>query len=584
MLKLLGMSQTNLYLYSALSKVHYLNSYKGKIMLVAFVGTHVPLLSLLIYIVSTSFSIDIKVKVIAIALVVTLTGTALTLYALHNLLAPVTLTFLAMRHYLNNRQLSFLPTNFTDEAGVLMADTFHSLKKLDEVIEHSANYDNLTGLPNQILFDNRLQEVLSQNQDNQLFTVISLSLDRLKSINNILGYEVGNLVIRNAAQKLNNYLSDHDILARLESNKFAIIQRNIKSVDEVVELAEKIINELTKPVSINNNEVFNSVSIGISIYPSDCTQVDSILGNAVRAMDRAKAQGQNKYQFYSCELNNKLQERLVLEKDLHNAINNGEMLLHYQPQVCLRTGKIMGVEALLRWYSPIHGFVSPAIFIPIAEETGLIISIGEWVLRTACAQNCSWQLAGLPLIKMAVNISSRQFKDQNLVEIASQVLQETGLKANYLELEITESLIIDDIQQAINTMNQLHDMGISLSLDDFGTGYSSLSYLKRLPIDILKIDQSFVRELTIGSDDAAIIKAIISLAHNLQLSVIAEGVETEAQLEFLQRNSCDEIQGYYISRPVAAEALAEQLQQEKEARCIINNLTMVEQLENSINF
>ena len=316
------------------------------------------------------------------------------------------------------------------------------------------------------------------------------------------------------------------------------------------------------------------MSIGISIYPNDRTEVDSILGNAVKAMDRAKAQGQNKYQFYSRELNNKLQERLVLERDLHNAIKNGEMLLHYQPQVCLRTGKIIGVEALLRWYSPIHGFVSPAKFIPIAEETGLIISIGEWVLRTACAQNRSWQLAGLPLIKMAVNISSRQFKEQNLVEIATQVLQETGLKANYLELEITESLIIDNIQQVINTMNQLHDLGISLSLDDFGTGYSSLNHLKRLPIDLLKIDQSFVRELTIGSDDAAIVKAIISLAHNLQLSVIAEGVETEAQLEYLRRNGCDEIQGYYISRPVAAEALTKQLQQEKEVSCSINNLAM----------
>nr|MBA2749790.1 EAL domain-containing protein [Tatlockia sp.] len=564
-----------LYLYSALSKVPYLNSYKGKIMLIAFLGTHVPLLSLLIYfVISVSFPIDIKVRVIAIALIATLLGTALTLYALHNLLAPVTLTFLAMRHYLNNRQLSSLPTNFTDEAGILMADTFHTLKKLDEVIEHIANYDNLTGLPNRILFDDRLQQVISQNQNNQLFTVICLSLDSLRNINNVLSYEVGNLVLRSAGQTLTSCLSNREILARLESNKFAIIQTNIKSVDEVVELVEKIINELTKSVSINNNEVFNSVSIGISIYPNDHTEVDSILGNAVRAMDRAKAQGQNKYQFYSRELNNKLQERLVLEKDLHNAIKNGEMLLHYQPQVCLRSGKIIGVEALLRWHSPIHGFVSPAKFIPIAEETGLIISIGEWVLRTACAQNRSWQLVGLPRIKMAVNISSRQFKDQNLTDITAQVLQETDLKASYLELEITESLIIENIQQAINTMNQLHAMGVTLSLDDFGTGYSSLNYLKRLPIDVLKIDQSFVRDLTVGSDDAAIVKAIISLAHNLQLNVIAEGVETQTQLEYLQKHDCDEIQGYYISRPVTAEALAKLLQQERELTYSVNKLAI----------
>ncbi len=575
MLKTAGIFQTNLYLYSVLSKLPYFNSYKSKIMLVAFLGTHVPLLSLLIYfIVSTSFTIDIKARIIAIALLATLIGTALTLYALHNLLAPVTLTFLAMRHYLSSRQLPSLPTNFTDEAGILMADTSHALKKLDEIIEHIASYDELTGLPNRVLFHDRLQQILAQSQNNQLFAVISLSLDRLKNINNTLGYKIGDLTLRNAAQKLTSCIGQNDVLARLESNKFAIIQTNIKSVDEVRDLGEKIINNLGKSVLINNTEIFSSVSIGISIYPSDRTEVDRLLSNADMAMDRAK-KSQNKYQFYSSELNKNLQERLILEKDLHNAIKNGEMLLHYQPQTCLYTGKIIGVEALLRWHSPTHGFVSPAKFIPIAEETGLIISIGEWVLRKACAQNRSWQLAGLPSIKMAVNISSRQFKEQNLVDITERILRETDLEAKYLELEITESLIIENIQQAINTMNQLHEMGITLSLDDFGTGYSSLNYLKRLPIDILKIDRSFVRELTIGSDDAAIVKAIISLAHNLQLRVIAEGVETQAQLEYLQKHGCDEIQGYYISRPIPAEALAKLLNEEKALSCSINNLALV---------
>ncbi|MBW4663456.1 MAG: EAL domain-containing protein [Chroococcus sp. CMT-3BRIN-NPC107] len=575
MLKLLGISQTNLYLYSVLSRLPYLNSYKSKIMLVAFLGTHVPLLSLLIYfVISASFTTDMKVRVIAIALLATLIGTALTLYALHNLLAPVSLTFLAMRHYLNNRELPHLPTNFTDEAGILMSDTAYTLKKLDTIIEHIASYDELTGLPNRVLFHDRLQQVLSKNQNNQGFAVICVSLGYLKSINNSLGYEVGDLMLRSVAQKLTSCIGERDILARLDANKFAIIQTNIDSVDEAVILAEKIIESLSKPILASNTEVINSVNIGISVYPSDRTEVSKLLGNAVMAMDRAKQQGQNKYQFYCSELNANLQERLNLEKDLHNAIKNKEMFLQYQPQVCLYSGKIIGVEALLRWQSPIHGFVSPAKFIPIAEETGLIISIGEWVLRTACAQNRSWQLAGLPRIKMAVNISSRQFQEQNLTEIAAQVLQETDLSSNYLELEITESLIIENIQQAINTMNQLHDMGITLSLDDFGTGYSSLSYLKRLPIDILKIDQSFVRELTVDSDDAAIVKAIISLAHNLQLSVIAEGVETQTQFEYLQRNGCDEIQDYYISRPISAEALAKLLKQESELTCNIDNLAI----------
>lgn len=575
MLKLFKTSQTNLYLYSVLSTFPGLNSYKGKIMLIAFLGTHVPLLSLLIYfVISTSFTIDVKVRIIAIALLATLISTALTLYALQNLLAPVTLTFLALRHYLNNRQLPNLPTNFTDEAGVLMADTSHTLKKLDEIIEHIASYDELTGLPNRVLFHDRLQQVLAQSQNNQLFSVISLSLGSLKSINNTLGYKVGDLMLRSAAQKLNHWICDSDILARFDGNKFAIIQTNIESIDEVVKLAEEIIHDLSKPVLISNTEVLSSVSIGISIYPSDHTEINELLSNATTAMDQAKQQGQNRYQFYSSELNANLQERLTLEKDLHNAIKNGEMQVHYQPQVCLHSGNIIGVEALLRWQSPIHGSVSPAKFIPIAEENGLIISIGEWVLRNACAQTRSWQLAGLPLIRMAVNISSRQFREQNLADIAAQVLQETDLEANYLELEITESLIIENIQQAISTMNQLHSLGITLALDDFGTGYSSLSYLKRLPIDVLKIDQSFIRELAIGSDDAAIVKAIISLAHNLQLSVIAEGVETQAQLDYLQIHDCDKIQGYYISRPVSAEALARLLKQERDLSCNINSLVM----------
>jgi diguanylate cyclase (GGDEF)-like protein len=575
MLKSIGRSQTNLYLYSILSKFPYFNSYKSKIMLVAFAGTHVPLLSLLIYFtISASFTTDVKIRVIAIALVATLTGTAITLYALHNLLAPVTLTFLALRRYLESRQLPTLPINFTDEAGILMADTSHTLKKLDAIIEHIASYDELTGLPNRVLFHDRLQQFLVTNQENNFFAVISVSLDRLKIINNSLGYEIGDLMLRSAAQSLTKCIGENDILARLDGNKFAIIQNNIDSVDEVVELAEAITRKLSQTTLISNTEVVSSVSIGISVYPRDRTEVDRFLSNAIMAMDRAKQQGQNKYQFYSSELNANLQERLTLEKDLHNAIQNGEMFLYYQPQVCLRSGKIIGVEALLRWNSPNHGWVSPAKFIPIAEETGLIISIGEWVLRTACAQNYNWQLAGLPLVKIAVNISSRQFKEQNLVDITAQVLQETNLKAKYLELEITESLIIENIQQAINTMNQLHSMGITLSLDDFGTGYSSLNYLKRLPIDILKIDRSFVRELIVGSDDAAIVKAIISLAHNLQLSVIAEGVETQAQLEYLQKHGCDEIQGYYISRPVPAEALAKLLQQQEELTCSVNNLAM----------
>ncbi len=293
-----------------------------------------------------------------------------------------------------------------------------------------------------------------------------------------------------------------------------------------------------------------------------------------RPLYQTKRQGSNNYQFYLAELNANLQERLTLENELHDALKRGEMLLHYQPKVSLISGRIIGVEALLRWQSPTYGSVSPAKFIPIAEESGLIVPIGEWVLSTACAQNRTWQKNGLPPLKMAVNLSARQFKQPNLVQMIAKILNETDLNANYLELELTESLIIDNVQQTITTLQQLHDMGIVLSLDDFGTGYSSLSYLKRFPIDILKIDQSFVRDLVFNSDDAAITEAIISLAHSLRLSVIAEGVETQEQLDYLQANGCNEIQGYYFSRPLAVADITLLLEADKKLSCNANMRTL----------
>lgn len=568
--------KANLYLYSFLSRFPYLKTYKRKIMLVAFLGTHIPLLTLLAYfVISSSFTFEIKVRIILIALLATLVGTALTLYALHNLLAPVTLTFLALREYLSKKTLPNLPTEFTDEAGILMADTSHTIKKLDQVIQYMANYDDLTGLPNRVLFRDRLQQTLSQAQtNNQLFAVISLSLDRLNNINNTPGHSTGDLLLRSAAQRLATCVHNTDVVSRIGSNKFAILQSNLTSLDDVVNLSQKLLNTLSKPVLLNGNAVRTGASIGISIYPSDCTNVDQLLENADTAMYQTKRQGSNNYQFYSAELNANLQERLTLENELHDALKQGEMVLHYQPKVSLISGRIIGVEALLRWQSSTYGSVSPAKFIPIAEESGLIVSIGEWVLSTACAQNRTWQKNGLPPLKMAVNLSARQFKQPNLVQMIAKILNETDLNANYLELELTESLIIENVQQTITTLQQLHDMGIVLSLDDFGTGYSSLSYLKRFPIDILKIDQSFVRDLVFNSDDAAITEAIISLAHSLCLGVIAEGVENQEQLDYLQANGCNEIQGYYFSRPLAVADITKLLEADKKLSCSANMRTL----------
>ena len=569
-MKLPKVFRTNLQFYSFLSRFRHLKSYKGKIMLVAFVGTHVPLLSLIIYfIISVSFGFEMKVRVIVIALIATLIGTAITFYALHNLLAPISFTVSALREYLSKKKIPNLPTKFTDEVGTLMADTSHTIRKLDEVIHRMASYDDLTGLPNRILFRDRLQEALLQVESrNQLLTVILLSLDRFNNINNTLGHSAGDMLLRSAAQRLTTCVHSTDVLSRLSSDKFAVLQTNFTSLDNVTRLSQNILNTLSEPFFLDGNKVRTGVSIGITICPSDSTNVDQLLENAYTTMQQAKQQGGNNYQFYSADL----QERLFLENELHDALQREELLLHYQPQVALHNGRVIGVEALLRWQNPNRGLVSPAKFIPIAEESGLIISIGEWVLRTACTQNKVWQADGLPPLKMAVNLSARQFKQQNLVKMVAQVLKETRLDPTYLELELTESLMMENVQQALTILQQFHDMGISLSLDDFGSGYSSLNYLKRFPIHALKIDQSFVRDLVLNSDDAAITKAIISLAHSLQLSVIAEGLETQEQLEYLKANGCDEIQGYYFSRPLPADALTKLLQEGHNLSCSAKNL------------
>lgn len=543
-------------------------------MIVAFVGTHIPLLSLLIYFISTtSFPFQLKLRIIIIALLATLIGTALTLYALHNLLAPISLTFLGLRKYLLYKQLPNLPTEFTDEAGILMADTVHTIKKLDQVIDYMASYDDLTGLPNRDLFRDRLQQAVSQAHDShQTLAVMFLSLNRLKRINDTLGYHAGDVLLRSAAQRFTNCINDNNILARVGSNTFAIVQTRFRTVDDIVNLAEKICDTVAKPFAIDNHEITTGASVGIAIYPSDTTNIDHLVGYADTAMHQAQRQELNNYHFYSTDLNSSLQERLALENELYYALDRGELLLHYQPQVSLHSGRIIGVETLIRWQNPARGLVSPAKFIPIAEETGLIVPIGEWVLRTACAQSLTWQAQGFPSLKIAVNLSARQFKQQNLVQTVNQVLETTGLDPHYLELELTESLMIDNIQQSINIMQQLHNMGIVLSVDDFGTGYSSLNYLKRFPIHTLKIDQSFVRDLVVDSDDAAIVDAIISLAHSLNLSVIAEGVESQEQLTYLQNKGCDEIQGYYFSRPLPAHTFTQLLEEGKA----LNNITLLD--------
>jgi EAL domain-containing protein (putative c-di-GMP-specific phosphodiesterase class I)/ActR/RegA family two-component response regulator len=345
-------------------------------------------------------------------------------------------------------------------------------------------------------------------------------------------------------------------------DEFVILLAELAHSEDVSSITQKILATTALPFLIDGHELFVTCSIGASLYPSDGNDVQTLLKNADAAMYRAKETGRNTVQYFTKELNARAFERLLMENNLRHALERGELLLYFQPQVNLSSGRITGVEALVRWQHPELGMISPGDFIPLAEESGLIVSIGEWVLRTACAQNKAWQVAGLPPLCVAVNLSARQFR-QDLPSMVARVLQETGLEACYLELEITESIIMQNPDEAAATLHKLKEMGISLAIDDFGTGYSSLSYLKRFPIDRLKIDQSFVRDITTDPDDAAIAMAVIAMAHSLNLKVVAEGVETEAQLSYLHRRQCDEFQGYFFSRPEPSENIAHQLAQDR---------------------
>ena len=394
-------------------------------------------------------------------------------------------------------------------------------KELSEQYYEQLITDQLTGLPNRILFQDHLTAALNEARQNKTrLAVLFIDLDRFKYINDTLGHKVGDLLLMQVVERLISCLRDDEALYRLGGDE--------------------------------GHELFISTSIGISWYPEDGEDMETLYKNADMAMYRAKEQGRNNYQVFDVRMNDYAFERLQLEKDLRKALEREEFLVYYQPQIHIPTGRIIGMEALVRWEHPKRGMVSPGQFIPLAEETRLIIPIGEWVLRTACAQNKAWQDAGFPHVRVSVNLSAHQFLEPHLAQMIKQVLDETGLAPEYLDLEITESITMNNIDRAIATMHELASLGIQMSIDDFGTGYSSLSYLKKFPIHTLKIDRSFVRDIPNDSDDGAIATAIIAMAHSLNLNVIAEGVETADQLEFLGERGCDEMQGYLVSRPVPA--------------------------------
>ena len=430
-------------------------------------------------------------------------------------------------------------------------------QQAEERVRHLAHYDELTGLPNRTMFNERLSHALAHARRSETsLAILFIDLDRFKNINDTLGHEAGDHVLKEVAQRLRDCLRESDTVGRLGGDEFVVlIEEPPRPVNAAV-VAQKILAAMDTPFLVQAQEFHITASIGISTYPGDGADMQTLMKNADIAMYRAKEQGKNNSQFYSAQINVHSIERFTLESSLRRALERNEFLLHYQPKVDIGGGRITGVEALLRWQQPAQGLIPPAQFIQLAEETGLIVPIGEWVLKTACAQNKAWQQQGLAPVRVAVNLSPRQFAHQNLLEDVARVLKQTGLDPAYLELEITESVVMKNPEQAVILLNRLKAFGIHLAIDDFGTGYSSLNYLKRFPLNTLKIDRTFIRDLPGDSDDAAITQAILAMAHSLRLVVVAEGVETAEQMRFLLDNHCDEIQGYYFSRPQPANDFA----------------------------
>ncbi len=439
-------------------------------------------------------------------------------------------------------------------------------KTAEARLVYMAKHDVLTDLPNRVLLQDRLiQAIIHAEQEKCSVAVMVMDIDRFKVVNDALGHLVGDKLLQEAANRIREAVRAGDTVSRQGGDEFVIMLPNIVETSILDTIALELLKVVSAPYFINGNEIEVTTSIGISLFPSHGQDGDVLIKHADATMYYAKKVGRNNYQFFTREMRERAQEHMAIEKKLRRALERNELCLHYQPQVDLRNGRIIGAESLLRWNHPESGMISPAQFIPVAEENGMIVPIGEWVLLEACRQNQAWREMGFPEITMAVNLSAVQFRQKDLGEVIVAALYKAGLDASGLELEITEGAVMQDAEAAISLLRVLKDFGVNLSMDDFGTGYSSLSYLKRFPINKLKIDQSFVRDATINSDDAAITSTIISMGRNLKLKVIAEGVETAEQLAFLKQQGCDEMQGYFFSRPIPAEQFARLMASARES-------------------
>lgn len=431
-------------------------------------------------------------------------------------------------------------------------------KLSEERLVYLAHHSILTDLPNHRLISERLAQAIKQaERKKKKLAFLSIDLDHFKQVNEAFGRPVGDELLITVSNRLKSAVRDCDTISHLSGDSFAILLTESSEVEHTATIAQKILNLLSKPTTLDQHTIIISASIGISLYPADGTDNKTLMAHADQAMSRVKKQGCNGYQFYSEEIGIHSLERIELKMAIRRALERNEFELYYQPKLDLKTGEITCLESLIRWQHPEKGLILPAAFIPMAEETNLIIPIGEWGLRAACKQARRWINKGIPPLRIGVNFSARQFQQEGLLESVLSVLQENDLPSSALELEITESIAMDQVDKGIKTMNQLNKHGVRLAIDDFGIGYSSLGYLRQFPVHTLKVDQSFIKNLTTNKDDAAITAAIISMGHNLNLEVIAEGVETESELGFLKQHDCDGVQGYYLSRPLPADMLEE---------------------------
>ncbi|VAX00092.1 diguanylate cyclase/phosphodiesterase (GGDEF & EAL domains) with PAS/PAC sensor(s) [hydrothermal vent metagenome] len=445
---------------------------------------------------------------------------------------------------------------FGEKSYLFIAKDITDRKEYETRLTHLANFDSLTGLSNRTLFHDRLEHAISQakRNDSQL-SLLFIDLDRFKPINDTYGHHIGDLLLTTVAMRIKNCIREGDTLSRLSGDEFTIILEGIELDEDAAKIADNIIHTLRKPYNLKGNELFNSASIGISSYPNDDADFNNLIKNADTAMYRAKELGGNQYQFFTMDLNYRAEERLTLENKLRFALDKDLFSIEYQPKINIKNNTLSGIEALMRFTDPELGRIPPVSFIPLLEETGLINRAGEWIIRKACSQYMQWRQSGFPDLRMSINLSVYQFKEDKLVDNIFKIISDTKINPHNLEFEITESLLVENIEETTQALNRLHQKGIKISIDDFGTGYSSLAYLKKFPIDILKIDRSFVNDITTNEDDAIIVETIIAMARSLKLSITAEGVESVHQLNFLKERDCDEVQGYYFSKPLTSKQL-----------------------------